>query len=604
MTQGSGNRLLVNRYRLFEPLGSGGTASVHLARDERLGRAVAVKLLRAGASPEAAERFRREAKLLASLSHPNVVRVYDADMDGDDLVIVMEHVAGETLADALARGPLAPRTLAGIVRALAGALDHAHARGIVHRDVKPGNVLLGPGGVPKLVDLGIATAAERTQVTRSGAVLGTPAYMAPEQLSGGKLTPAVDIYALAAMSFEALSGCRANRGRTPIEVAQRIASGPAPDLRQALPGAPPGLAAAVRRGMAREPRKRPRSAGAFAEELARAVEAAPPPVPAEAWELGLGSGAARARGRAAPPGRPRAAASGRPAPRRSRGAARGRRSGPASGRPAARNVQFARHTRAKRTNLARSPSRGRRPGGAPVRPRQAARGAAGAISAVRAPLAGAAAMVRRRRGLLALAPLTALIGAAALGLSSLSGGGAGAVDGLTGERGIVGPPREDPPRPPDGATARDRNAGPEPSARQPADSGDEPPDGAPEQTAAPPVKEPPAPVRPVVDRRPEPAPPAGAPRHGRAKPKAVGLEREAARERRREREEERQEREEARKEREEEREEARKEREEERREREGERKEARKDRAEERKEREEEDERKERAAQREEREAE
>ncbi len=260
--------LLAGRYRVLERLGSGGMATVYLAEDERLGRRVAVKRLSAERPEEDAARFEREARLGASLNHPNVVAVYDAIASDDGVLIVMEYVEGRTLAAALAEGPLGPAAALEVLRPVAAALDQAHAQGVVHRDVKPANVLLGPGGTVKLADLGIATVTEGTQITRTDTVLGTPSYMAPEQLEGGRRGPAVDVYALAAVAYEALSGERARSGDTPLEIAHRVATEPAPNLSDAWPHAPPAVAALLRRAMGREPSERPRSAGALVEELA------------------------------------------------------------------------------------------------------------------------------------------------------------------------------------------------------------------------------------------------------------------------------------------------------------------------------------------------
>jgi eukaryotic-like serine/threonine-protein kinase len=248
-TQGS---LLDGRYRVLRHLGSGGMASVLLCRDERLDRDVAVKRLHADSPDDVERRFVREAKLGASLNHPNLVSVFDTATDDEGVLIVMEYVEGEALARTLRRGPLPPGRVAAMVRDLGSALDHAHAQGVVHRDVKPGNVLLRRDGVTKLVDLGIATAQDHTRLTHSGMVLGTAAYMAPEQLEGGETTAATDVYALAVVAYEALTGERAREGRTPIEIAHRIASEPPPDLRDALPGASPRAAEVLKRAMARE----------------------------------------------------------------------------------------------------------------------------------------------------------------------------------------------------------------------------------------------------------------------------------------------------------------------------------------------------------------
>ena len=250
-------------------------ASVLLCQDERLGREVAVKRLHADSPADVEQRFVREAKLGASLNHPNLVSVYDTAVDDEGVLIVMEYVPGESLASALRHGPLGPRRVARMARELGGALDHAHGHGVVHRDVKPANVLLRDDAVTKLVDLGIATAADSTRITRSGTVLGTAAYMAPEQLEGREPGPSVDIYALAAVCYETLAGRRPRGGRTPVEIAHAIASAPAPDLRDHWPAASEAVAGVLRRGMARDPADRPSSAGELAGELARALEEEP-----------------------------------------------------------------------------------------------------------------------------------------------------------------------------------------------------------------------------------------------------------------------------------------------------------------------------------------
>ncbi len=275
MAQGSQSRLLAGRYRRLSTIGVGGMARVYLAEDEVLGRQVAVKQLHAAGPEDAALRFEREAKLGASLNHPNLVSIYDIAADEESVLIVMEYVDGETLQGAIRRGGLVPERVAEIVCDIAAGLDHAHAHGVVHRDVKPANILVRRDGVAKLADLGIATAAERTSITRSDIVLGTASYMAPEQLAGERAGPPADIYALAAVAYEALSGHKARAGKTPVEVAHEVVSGAPPDLREAWPEAPRACAATVSRGMAREPDRRPPSAGALAADLQRSLTAAP-----------------------------------------------------------------------------------------------------------------------------------------------------------------------------------------------------------------------------------------------------------------------------------------------------------------------------------------
>jgi tetratricopeptide (TPR) repeat protein len=263
--------LLGGRYRIERLLGRGGMAAVYLAHDERLDRRVAIKRLHADSPVAATRRFAREAKLGASLSHPNLVWVFDTVADQDAVLIVMEYVPGTTLARELEAGPLRPRRAVEVISGVATALDHAHEHGVVHRDVKPANVLLGTGGKVKLADLGIARAAEHTRITSSGVVLGTASYMAPEQLDGRRPLPASDVYSLATVAFETLTGRKARRGRTPVEVAHAIATRPPPDLREAWQQAPAEAAEVLKRGMARESGDRPRTACELAIDLAAAL---------------------------------------------------------------------------------------------------------------------------------------------------------------------------------------------------------------------------------------------------------------------------------------------------------------------------------------------
>jgi len=268
--------LLAERYRVVRRLGAGGAATVLLCEDERLGRLVAVKRLHTGSPDEMARRLHREARLGASLNHPNLVSVFDTETYDEGVLVVMEYVEGETLGEALRRGPIPVRRALEVVRALASALDHAHGHGVVHRDVKPSNVLLGPDGVVKLADLGIGIAADNTRITRTGMALGTPSYMAPEQLEGDRPTPAVDIYALGAVSFELLSGRKAHEGSSPVEVARRVTAQSPPDLRDAWPDAPHAAAQAIGRAMSKDPRGRQASAGELADELERALKPSQP----------------------------------------------------------------------------------------------------------------------------------------------------------------------------------------------------------------------------------------------------------------------------------------------------------------------------------------
>jgi serine/threonine-protein kinase len=307
MAHGSQLGLLAGRYRCLSTIGIGGMARVYLAEDERLGRQVAVKQLHSAGPDDAALRFEREAKLGASLNHPNLVSIYDIATDEESVLIVMEYVDGETLQRAILRGGLSPQRVGEIVGDVADGLDHAHAHGVVHRDVKPANILVRRDGVAKLADLGIATAAERTSITRSDIVLGTASYMAPEQLAGERAGPPADVYALAAVAYEALSGRKARGGKTPVEVAHEVVSGAQPDLQAAWPGAPRAAAATLARGMAREPDRRPATAGALAADLRRALASGPDAADATQATAALAPLGSTQRARPAPsdPPRPR-----------------------------------------------------------------------------------------------------------------------------------------------------------------------------------------------------------------------------------------------------------------------------------------------------------
>jgi serine/threonine-protein kinase len=229
----------------------------------------------------------------------------------------MEYVEGENLSALMARERVPADRAVAIVKAVAGALDHAHQAGVVHRDVKPANILVAPGGEAKLVDLGIATATERTQITAAGTVLGTPSYMAPEQFVADRISKAVDIYALGAVAFELLAGHKARQGRTPVEIAHHIANDPVPDIREAWSDAPPAAAQVLRRAMSRDPADRQATAGELARGLEDAFRDVPPdtlppterfpaPIPFQRDDRPLPPRSQRAS--APPPRRPAAAA--------------------------------------------------------------------------------------------------------------------------------------------------------------------------------------------------------------------------------------------------------------------------------------------------------
>ncbi|NEN77518.1 protein kinase domain-containing protein [Nocardioides zeae] len=257
------------RYELVRVLGRGGMAVVLEARDLLLERSVAVKVLSDVDDDERAhERFVAEARLLARLHHPRLVTVLDAGTVDGRPHIVMELVPGSDLAAVLREGPLPPDRVARLGAEVAEALAHAHAAGIVHRDVKPGNVLVEDSGHVRLADFGIARLAEATtRHTRTGTVIGSPVYLAPEQVAGETVTTATDLYSLGLLLLEALTGEPPFTG-TQVEVAMaRLANGPT-----LPPTLPPGWAALLRDLTAREPAQRPAAAAAEARLLALATD--------------------------------------------------------------------------------------------------------------------------------------------------------------------------------------------------------------------------------------------------------------------------------------------------------------------------------------------
>jgi len=256
-------RLLAGRYRLEELLG-GTDAEVYRAIDEQLGRTVAVKIARSGSSGFEPERFANEMRVLAGLRHPGLVTLYDAGTADDGApYLVMQYVAGVTLAARLRDGLPAAEEVRRIGAALAGALDHLHADGIVHRDIKPANVLISDDGEVYLADLGIARARDTAGLTDTGLVVGTPAYLAPEQVAGRTVGPACDLYALGLVLLECFTGRREYQG-TPVEAAMARLS------RQ--PVIPAGLPAYWRRLLAELTALRPAARPTARQVAERLVE--------------------------------------------------------------------------------------------------------------------------------------------------------------------------------------------------------------------------------------------------------------------------------------------------------------------------------------------
>ena len=261
---------LGGRYRLVELLGQGGMATIYRARDAQLDRDVAVKLLRPefGQDPDFLARFRDEARAAASLNHPNIVSVFDFGEDESGPYLVMEIVEGEDLASILrGNGPLAPRQAARVSAEAAKALQAAHIRGIVHRDVKPSNILVARDGRIKVADFGIARALNEAQLTLPGTTMGSVHYFSPEQARGEPATVASDIYALGIVLFETLTGQRpfSGDGAAAVALARLTTTPPRPSaLRE---GVPPELDAIVTKAMALDPAGRYPSAAAMASAL-------------------------------------------------------------------------------------------------------------------------------------------------------------------------------------------------------------------------------------------------------------------------------------------------------------------------------------------------
>jgi len=255
---------LGGRYRLDERIAGGGMGDVWRGTDEVLGRTVAVKILLPALldEPGFAERFRGEARTMATINHPGVVDVYDYGSDQQLAFLVMEYVEGDALSRTLSRvGRLTPARTMALVAQAADALQAAHANGIVHRDVKPGNLLVRPNGTLVLTDFGIARSALVGQLTVAGSVLGTASYISPEQASGAVATAASDVYALGVVAYQCLSGHRPFDGATPIEIAMKHVR----DTPRPLPAdIPPAVRAIVDRALAKDPAARWPTAAAMA----------------------------------------------------------------------------------------------------------------------------------------------------------------------------------------------------------------------------------------------------------------------------------------------------------------------------------------------------
>src|SRR5829696_2887382 len=275
--------LIGNRYALVGPLGSGGMAEVYLAHDEVLDRDVALKILRGqyANNEEFVRLFRREARSAAALNYPNVVAVYYWGRAEDGTYYMsMEHVPGGNLKDRVrVGGPLGTEAAVGMALQVADALGFAHKRGVIHRDVKPHNILLTEAGHVKVADFGIARAANATTTSRTGPIMGTAGYLSPEQATGGLVGPPSDLYSLGVVLFEALTGELLYRAEDPVALAMQHVNERPRSPREVNPEVPEPLDALTLKLLAKDPEDRYPNASALAEDLERLVGSrAPQPI--------------------------------------------------------------------------------------------------------------------------------------------------------------------------------------------------------------------------------------------------------------------------------------------------------------------------------------
>jgi beta-lactam-binding protein with PASTA domain/tRNA A-37 threonylcarbamoyl transferase component Bud32 len=266
-------RTLDGRYRVLRRIADGGMATVYLAVDERLDREVALKVMREHLTHDESfvTRFRREARSAASLSHPNVVAVFDQGDDDGTIFLAMEYVPGQTLRDVMREeGLLSPRAALDVLDPVLQALAEAHSKGLIHRDVKPENVILNDNGTVKVADFGLARAVTSQTVTSTqGVLLGTVAYLSPEQVERGIADARSDVYAAGLMLFEMLTGTKAFTGETPIHVAYQHVHGGVPAPSSRVAGLPPALDDLVAVATARDPDDRPADAAQLLEMVRR-----------------------------------------------------------------------------------------------------------------------------------------------------------------------------------------------------------------------------------------------------------------------------------------------------------------------------------------------
>ena len=273
--------LLGGRYEVRDVLGFGATAEVCDGWDTRLSRPVAIKLLRRGLSSQAdvRQRFEIEARAAAALNHPNIVRVYDIGNHNETPFIVMERLPGDTLGDQIALGPLPQAQVCAALRSVLAALAVAHDAGMLHRDIKPGNLLLAPSGTVKVADFGIVKTAASVHTT-TGHIVGTLAYMSPDRVSGKPASVDDDLYAVGVVGYEALTGRKPFSQEDIMPLAHAIVEGRPPPLKELRPDIDPALADVIERAMSPDPLRRFGSADAMRRALIGEKIALVSPVPA------------------------------------------------------------------------------------------------------------------------------------------------------------------------------------------------------------------------------------------------------------------------------------------------------------------------------------
>lgn len=262
----------LGQYEIIDVLGRGGMATVYLGRQASIDRTVAVKVLppHPGLDEAFKERFQLEAKTIGSLQNPNILPLYDYGTFDDVIYLVMQHVAGGTLEDLIEMGPMNLPEVERYVRSIASGLDYAHNKGVIHRDIKPGNILIQDGH-PLLADFGMVKMVAGNSNLTGTSIVGTPSYMAPEQGQGLDVNQSVDVYALSAMTYEMLTGQQPFQATTPMQMILAHINQDVPDIQKLRPDLNDNIASIIKRGLAKDPNNRYQNAGDFAEAFSRAI---------------------------------------------------------------------------------------------------------------------------------------------------------------------------------------------------------------------------------------------------------------------------------------------------------------------------------------------